>query len=487
MDPSILLAVVAGYFGLLFIISLITGRNSDNRTFFSANRNSPWPLVAFGMIGTTLSGVTFISIPGAIGAGGLNQGFSYMQVTMGYMLGYATIALVLLPLYYRLKLTSIYAYLRQRFGFASHKTGSAFFLLSRIIGASFRLYLVGLVLDRFVLGPLGVSFETTVGITIILIWLYTFRGGIKTVVWTDTLQTATMLIAVILTVFALGSEMNLGLGGMIDTIKASDYSQWFFFEGGWSDPNNFFKQFLGGAFLTIVMTGLDQDMMQKNLTCRSLPDAKKNMFVFSGVLFVVKLMFVALGALLYIYAAHISMQIPMRSDALYPTLALEHLSPVIGVVFIIGLIAAAYSSADSALTALTTSFCVDILELDKKNLSSKRSFLFRSLVHVAFAITLFRVIIIFNGVNNDAVINSLFRAAGYTYGPLLGLYAFGLFSKLQVRDLWVPVICLASPIVCYILNANSKALLNGYTFGFELLILNGLLTFLGLWAISKRG
>jgi Na+/proline symporter len=484
MDPRILLAVVAGYFGLLFVISLITGRKSDNRTFFSANRNSPWPLVAFGMIGTTLSGVTFISIPGTIGAGGLNQGFSYMQVTMGYMLGYATIALVLLPLYYRLKLTSIYAYLRQRFGFASHKTGSAYFLLSRIIGASFRLYLVGLVLDRFVLGPLGVSFEMTVAVTILLIWLYTFRGGIKTVVWTDTLQTAAMLIAVVLTVFALGSEMNLGLGGMVSAIQESDYSQWFFFEGGWSDPNNFFKQFLGGAFITIVMTGLDQDMMQKNLTCRSLPDAKKNMFVFSGVLFFVKLMFVALGALLYIYAAHISMELPAKSDALYPTIALEHLSPAIGIIFIIGLIAAAYSSADSALTALTTSFCVDILEIDKK--ADGGSFRTRSLVHAAFAVVLFFVIIIFNQVSDDAVINSLFRIAGYTYGPLLGLYAFGLFTKRKVRDKLVPAVAIASPIICYVLNANSELLLGGYKFGFELLILNGLLTFLGLWGISRR-
>ena len=485
MDPRILLAIVAGYFGLLFVISWITGRNSDNRTFFSANRNSPWPLVAFGMIGTTLSGVTFISIPGTIGAGGLNQGFSYMQVTMGYMLGYATIALVLLPLYYRLQLTSIYAYLRQRFGFASHKTGSAYFLLSRIIGAAFRLYLVGLVLDRFVLGPLGVSFEATVAITIVLIWLYTFRGGIKTVVWTDTLQTAAMLIAVVLTVFALGSEMNLGLGGMVSAISESDYSQWFFFEGGWSDPNNFFKQFLGGAFITIVMTGLDQDMMQKNLTCRSLPDAKKNMFVFSGVLFFVKLMFVALGALLYIYAAHISMELPAKSDALYPTIALEHLSPAIGIIFIIGLIAAAYSSADSALTALTTSFCVDILEMDKQEGGGK--FQTRSLVHAGFAVVLFFVIIIFNQVNDDAVINSLFKIAGYTYGPLLGMYAFGLFTKLKVRDKLVPVVAIASPIVCYVLNANSELLLGGYKFGFELLIVNGLLTFLGLWGIAKRG
>ena len=484
MNPRILLGVVAAYFLLLFLISWITGRRHDNRTFFSANRNSPWPLVAFGMIGTTLSGVTFISIPGTIGAGGLNQGFSYMQVTMGYMLGYATIALVLLPLYYRLNLTSIYAYLAKRFGFSSHKTGSGYFILSRIIGASFRLYLVGMVLDRFVLGPLGVPFAVTVAVTILLIWLYTFRGGIKTVVWTDTLQTATMLIAVILTVIALGREMDLGALGLVETIRQSDYSQWFFFEGGWGDPNNFFKQFLGGAFLTIVMTGLDQDMMQKNLTCRSLPDAQKNMFVFSGVLFFVKLLFVALGALLYIYAAHISMDIPGRTDAVYPTIALEHLSPAIGLIFIIGLIAAAYSSADSALTALTTSFCVDILDMEKKDLGEKEAFMTRNLVHAGFAVVLFIVIIVFHQVSNDAVINSLFRAAGYTYGPLLGLYAFGLFTKWKVKDRLVPIVCIASPIACYVLSANSKALLFGYSFGFELLILNGLLTFIGLWVLK---
>lgn len=484
MDPRMLLAVVAGYFALLFAISWRTGRSSDNKTFFSANRDSPWPLVAFGMIGTTLSGVTFISIPGVIGAGGLNQGFSYMQVCMGYLLGYATISLVLLPLYYRLKLTSIYAYLRQRFGFASHKTGSAYFLLSRIIGASFRLYLVGLVLDLFVLGPLGVPFAATVAVTIVLIWLYTFRGGIKTVVWTDTIQTAAMLIAVLLTVFALGEKMDLSLGEMVGTISNSDYSQWFFFEGGWSDPNNFFKQFLGGAFLTIVMTGLDQDMMQKNLTCRSLKDAQTNMFAFSGVLFFVKLLFVSLGALLIIYAAQADITIPAKTDQLYPTIALEHLSPFVGTVFIVGLIAAAYSSADSALTALTTSFCVDILALDKKDLSEKQSFNTRTLVHTGFAVVLFIVILLFHWKNDDAVINSLFRIAGYTYGPLLGLYAFGLFTKRSVRDKLVPIVCVLSPVICYILSSNSEAWMGGYKFGFELLILNGALTFLGLVLIG---
>ncbi|MFK7973172.1 MAG: sodium:solute symporter, partial [Bacteroidia bacterium] len=388
MDPRALLAIAGAYLFLLFIISWRTGRNSDNRTFFSANRSSPWPLVAFGMIGTTLSGVTFISIPGVIGAGGLNQGFSYMQVCLGYLLGYAVVSLVLLPLYYKLNLTSIYAYLKQRFGFASHKTGASFFLLSRIIGAAFRLYLVGMVLDAFVLGPLGIPFWVTVAATIVLIWLYTFRGGIKTVVWTDTVQTAAMLLAVILTVFALANAMDWGPGDMVQAIRKSDYSQWFFFEGGWGDPNNFFKQFLGGAFLTIVMTGLDQDMMQKNLTCKTLPDAQKNMFVFSGVLFFVKLMFVGLGALLFIYATETNIAIasegcalclqesldPLmscgfnceRTDQLFPSIALGSLHPLVGAVFLIGLIAAAYSSADSALTALTTSFCVDILDMEEK-------------------------------------------------------------------------------------------------------------------------
>ncbi len=490
MSSSTILLVLVAYFGLLYLISWWTSRNSTSSDFFTANRSSPWYVVAFGMVGASLSGVTFISIPGAVGGEGLNQDFSYMQAVFGYMVGYVVIAQILLPLYYRMNLTSIYTYLKERFGRSSYKTGSAFFLLSRIVGASFRLYLVALVLDAFVLSQMGVPFWVTVLATVTLIWLYTFRGGIKTVVWTDTLQTASMLIAVGLAVTAMASEMNLSFGGVVDAISQSEYSQMFFFEGGWGDPNNFFKQFLSGAFITIVMTGLDQDMMQKNLTCRNLRDAQKNMYSFTAVLVVVNLLFLSLGVLMYLYAQKNGISIPTKlvngemvaaRDQLFPMLALKHLSPMIGVVFVIGLVAAAYSSADSALTALTTSFSVDILEMDPHDDSRSTQ---RKWIHVGMALVLFVVILGFRQMNDDSVINQLFKAAGYTYGPLLGLYAFGLFTKRSVLDKWVPIIAILSPIICYLLNANSEAWLGGYKFGFELLILNGLLTFIGLALIS---
>lgn len=481
MSSTTILSVLGGYFALLFVISRWTSRGSTSASFYTADRSSPWYVVAFGMIGASLSGVTFISVPGAVGGEGLNQDFSYMQAVFGYILGYVAIAFVLLPLYYRLNLTSIYTYLDQRFGKSSYKTGSVFFLISRIIGASFRLYLVALVLDAFVLGAMGVPFYATVFVTVALIWLYTFRGGIKTVVWTDTLQTASMLIAVGLAVAAMATEMELSAGELISTISNSEYSQMFFFDGGWSDPNNFFKQFLGGAFITIVMTGLDQDMMQKNLTITSLRDSQKNMLTLSGVLVIVNLLFLSLGAMMYLYAAKEGIDIPGKRDQLFPTLALEHLSPAIGIAFVIGLVAAAYSSADSALTALTTSFSVDILELDPQDESSVAR---RQWVHAGMAIVLMVVIMIFWQMNDDSVINQLFRAAGYTYGPLLGLYAFGLFTGRAVRDRFVPLVAVASPVICYVMNLNSEQWFAGYKFGFELLIINGILTFTGLWLLS---
>ena len=484
MSSTTILSVLGGYFALLFVISRWTSRGSTSASFYTADRSSPWYVVAFGMIGASLSGVTFISVPGAVGGEGLNQDFSYMQAVFGYILGYVAIAFVLLPLYYRLNLTSIYTYLDQRFGKSSYKTGSVFFLISRIIGASFRLYLVALVLDAFVLGVMGVPFYATVFVTVALIWLYTFRGGIKTVVWTDTLQTASMLIAVGLAVAAMASEMELSAGDFISTISNSEYSQMFFFDGGWSDPNNFFKQFLGGAFITIVMTGLDQDMMQKNLTITSLRDSQKNMLTLSGVLVIVNLLFLSLGAMMYLYAAKEGIDIPGKRDQLFPTLALEHLSPAIGIAFIIGLVAAAYSSADSALTALTTSFSVDILEFDPQDESSVAR---RQWVHAGMAGVLMVVILIFWRMNDDSVINQLFRAAGYTYGPLLGLYAFGLFTRRAVRDRLVPLVAVASPVICYVMNLNAEQWFAGYKFGFELLIINGLLTFTGLWLLSFQG
>jgi len=495
LSAGLILAIVVAYFLLLLGISFFTGKAASNQDFFTAGRQSPWYLVAFGMIGASLSGVTFISIPGWVN----DSQFSYMQMVLGYLIGYAVIATVLMPMYYRLKLTSIYSYLDQRFGPASYKTGASFFILSRVIGASFRLYLVAIVLQRFVMDAYGIPFWITVLLTILLIWVYTFRGGIKTIVWTDTLQTFCMLTAVILTVVVIANKLNYSLPEIYERVRGSSYSQVFFFEEGWSDSKNFFKQLLGGASIAIVMTGLDQDMMQKNLSCKNIGDAQKNMFWFSIVLVFANLLFLTLGALLYIYTNQVGIEIPtkivngvakMDTDLLYPTIALRHLGPTVGVVFILGLIAAAYSSADSALTALTTSFCVDILGFDTdeaaeesiKNEQRSKRFM----VHVGFSVLLFFVILIFYFVNNQAVIKQIFTVAMYTYGPLLGLYSFGFFIDRDVTDRLTPAICIASPILTFFINYYSEQLFFGYKFGFELLIINGLITFFGVFIFSER-
>lgn len=482
LSPIVLLAVIVGYFLMLMFISSRTSKGADNQSFFNANKQSPWYLVAIGMIGASLSGVTFISVPGWVAS----SQFSYMQMVFGYLLGYLIIATVLMPMYYKMNLTSIYTYLEDRFGIASYKSGAAFFLLSRTVQASFRLYLVAVVLQAFVMDGFGIPFPITVTMTILLIWVYTYRGGIKTIVLTDVLQTLFMLSAAVLTILAITNSLDLSLGNMIIEVKNSDYSKMFFFEGGWSDSQNFFKRFLAGASIAVVMTGLDQDMMQKNLTCRNIGDAQKNMFWFSIVLVIANILFLALGVLLYMYANQNGIPIPEKTDLLYPTLALNHMSPAIGVVFILGLIAAAYSSADSALTALTTSFCIDFLGFQKGDRDEAAQKKTRMMVHVAFSILLLIVIIIFYGINNDAVIKQIFTVASYTYGPLLGLYAFGFFTRLKIRDGVVPFVCIAAPILTYVINANSEKWLSGYKFGFELLILNGLLTFLFLLFISTR-
>jgi SSS family transporter len=478
MTPFLVTLIIGLYFLMLIVISYFTSKNATNDDFFTANRQSPWYLVAFGMIGASLSGVTFISVPGEVGA----SAFSYFQVVLGYLVGYAVIAKVLLPLYYRLNLISIYTFLEQRFGFWSYKTGAFFFLLSRIIGSAFRLFLVAGVLQLAVFDAFGVPFWVSVMVTLLLIWLYTFRGGIKTIVWTDTLQTLFMLLAVIISIYYIGDALELSTAGLIETVRNSGYSDIFVWD--WQSGKNFFKQFFAGAFISIVMTGLDQDMMQKNLTCRSLEDAQKNMFWFSIVLVFVNLLFLSLGALLFVYAQKMGIAIPEKTDDLFPMLALQHFSIFGGVLFLLGIIAAAYSSADSALTAMTTSFCVDFLGYKKKNDSTfKRT---RKMVHIGFSVLLFFVILIFRAINDQSVINSVFTAAGYTYGPLLGLFAFGMFTKKAVKDKFVPIVCLASPILSYIISSNSEALLWGYKFGFEILILNGLITFLGLFLISKE-
>ncbi|PCI96837.1 MAG: sodium:solute symporter [Flavobacteriales bacterium] len=483
MDPVTVILFIVGYFALLMLISHFTSKGATNDAFFIGANKSKWYLVAFGMIGASLSGVTFISVPGWVGS----SQFSYMQMVMGYFVGYTVIALVLMPLYYRLKLTSIYTYLEERFGYYSYKTGAGFFLLSRTIGAAFRLFLVAQVLQYLVFDKIyltdemTVPFWVTVMITILLIWLYTFKGGIKTIVWTDSLQTLFMLIAVGVSIYFIASEMNLGFSELISEVKNSDYSQVFFFDD-WKDKKHFIKQFFSGMFLAIVMTGLDQDMMQKNLSCANIKDGQKNMFSFSFVLIIVNFVFLVLGALLYIYANKNGIAIPEKTDNLFPEIAAQHLNSAAGIFFILGLVAAAYSSADSALTALTTSVCVDFLDINNKKESLKIKL--RKKVHIIVSIVLFGVILLFNIINDESVISSLFKAAGYTYGPLLGLYAFGLFLKRKVRDYLVPLICLLSPVICYLLNIYSTTLFNGYQFGFEILILNGALTFLGLFLSS---
>lgn len=486
MSPAVVLAVIAAYFTVLYIISLKTRGKADNQTFFTANRQSPWYVVAFGMIGASLSGVTFISIPGVVGAGGANQAFSYMQMVFGYVVGYAFISTVLLPIYYRFNVTTIYEFLNARLGITSYKTGSAYFLISRSIGAAFRLYLVALVLDVFIFAQLGVPFWVTVGATIMLIWIYTFQGGIKTIVWTDTLQTTFMILAVVLTLVTLSRDMSGESLGFISLIADSGYSQMFFFDGGWGDPNNFFKQFISGALITIVMTGLDQDMMQKNLTCRNLREAQLNMTTFSLILVVVNLIFLSLGAMLYLYSAEMAIMLPEQTDRLYPMIALEHLSPFVAVIFVIGLIAAAYSTADSALTSLTTSFSVDFLGLHTKSQEEggdeKKT---RALVHLGFSLILFVIIVVFHWMNSDAVINGLFKAAGYTYGPILGLFVFALWFKEQkMNRVGVIITCVLAPLLTYILDIND--MFCGFKLGFLNLLVNGILALAGLILSVKK-
>jgi len=487
LTPPVILAIMLGYFLVLIAVSYFTSRNkSTNLNFFLAGRQAPWPLVAFGMIGSTISGITFISVPGAVGGMGANEAFSYFQVVLGYLLGYVVIAFVLLPLYYRLHLTSIYGYLEQRFGFFSYKTGAAYFLLSRSIGSALRLFLVAVVVYNFVLKPMEVPFALSVFLILALIWTYTFKGGIKTIIVTDALQTAFLLGAVILTVIFISQSLDLGLGGMMDMVSNSKYSKTFYFEGGWSDPNNFFKQFFSGALITITMTGLDQDMMQKNLSCRNLGDAQKNMLSFSTVLIVVNLLFLTLGALLYIYASSFGVEVPAKTDQFYPMIALEHLSPIVGILFILGLTAAAYSSADSAMAALTTCFCVDFLNFEKKTGLVPEEDLRRTriIVHLGVTVVMFVMILIFETMNDQAVITKLFQIAGYTYGPLLGLFVFGMTTRLKVRDHLVMVVCILAPIFTFGLDTYSTQILAGFKFGFLTIALNGLLTYLGLLAIS---
>jgi Na+/proline symporter len=509
MTPQLILLLTLGYFAILLLIARLTGKQADNADFFIGGKKSPWPLVAFGMIGTSLSGVTFISVPGAVGnlsEGNPNLQMSYMQVVFGYLVGYLIIATILMPLYYRLQLTSIYTYLRDRFGQSSYQTGSWFFILSRTIGASFRIFLVTGIFQKFVLEDMGVPYIVTISVTLVLIWIYTYQGGIRTIVYTDSLQTFFMLLAVVLTLIYIGQDLEVSLGQMPALIKSSDFGQMFFWD---KDLASYFpKQFLSGAAIATVMTGLDQDMMQKNNSCPDISSAQKNMLMFSVILVFVNLLFVGLGGLLYLQAADLGVAVPGISgnegttDHLFPLMAIEYFPPFFSAVFVVGLIAAAFSSADSAITALTTSFCVDILALEEDDPDTKSKRIF---VHVGFSLLILLICFAFNVFAGGDVLKNLFRAAGFTYGPLLGLYAFGLSNRRPVRDHLVPLICILSVCICLGLagqsiigplfglsesaiaswNAVIRQLLGNYQIGFEILIINGLITYLGLWAISK--
>ena len=507
MSATYILLLIAAYFGVLLLISYLTGKDDSNDSFFKANKKSPWYVVSFGMIGATLSGVTFISVPGAVGA----TSFGYMQAVFGFFVGTMFIVFVLLPLYYRLNITSIYQYLEQRFGKVSYKTGAFFFLLSRVTGASFRLFLVSLTLQYVVFAELGVPFWLTVVISILLIWVYTFRSGIKTIVWTDTLQTFFMLFAVGMSIYLINERIGWTFTEFLQSEEIKKYSRIFYFDKPLSTLN-FWKYFIGGVFMAITMTGMDQDMMQKNLTVKNVKKAQLNMFSMISVLVVVNLFFLALGALLFIYADKFGIEIPVvdgrtRTDLLFPEIALNTgLGKLVAVSFILGLIAAAYSSADSALTSLTTSFSVDFLGIEKIPVAQQKSL--RKKVHVGVSFVLVLVVILFNQLDGT-VVSNLFTFASFTYGPLLGLFMFGILTNKQIKDKYSWLIAFAAMLVSYLItlspimyaylqelpiqegltqweSAKAFAKVNYYQFFWEILPINGLITFIGLWMISSK-
>lgn len=480
MSPLLILIVFLVYTALLFTVTWVTARKANNQSFYIGNKISPWYVVAYGMIGASLSGVTFMSVPGWV----KDTQFSYMVVVLGYLAGYFIIALVLLPLYYKLKLTSIYGYLDQRLGFWSYKTGAGFFILSRILGASLRMFLVINVLQIFVFDAWHVPFWINVMIFIFLIILYTLKGGVRTIVWTDTLQTTFMLLALVLSVVYISRELGTHVSKLLSDVVNSENSKMFITD--WHHKRFFLKQFFSGMFITIVMTGLDQEMMQKNLSCPNIRDAQKNMFTFSGIIVLVNFLFLFLGALLLIFSSTRGITVKSTDD-LFPAIAFYYLGPVAGLVFLIGLISAAFPSADGALTSLTTCFTIDFLGLEKRaDLSERARTRIRYIVHISIAVVFFICILIFKALNDRAIIDKLFTIAGYTYGPLLGLYTFGLFTKRQVNDRLTPVISVMSPAACYFLSMYSEQLFNGYKFGFEILLVNGFITFTGLLIFSHK-
>ena len=477
--PVIVIITIAAYFLLLMLVSYFASRGSDNSTFFTGNRKAPWPIVAFATMGAAISGVTFISVPGMVAA----KGYAYLQMVLGFIVGYFAIAFVLLPLFYKRNLISIYGYLEERFGQSTYRAGAWFFFISKMLGAAVRLFLVCLTLQLLVFEPFGLPFILNVAITVALVWLYTFRGGVKSLIWTDSLKTFCLVVSVVLCICYIASDLNLSFTGMISTIADSDMSRIFFFD----DVNGkqyFFKQFFAGAFTMIAMTGLDQDMMQRNLSCKNFKDSQKNMITSVISQFFVILLFLMLGVLLYIFANSQGIQVD-KSDELFPVIATGNYFPaIVGILFIIGLISSAYSAAGSALTALTTSFTVDIL--GTKGKTEEEIVKIRKRVHVGMAVIMGITIFIFNLLNNTSVIDAVYILASYTYGPILGLFAFGIFMKQQVRDKYIPLVAIVSPFLCFILQKNSEAWFNGYQFSYELLIFNALFTFIGLCILIKK-
>lgn len=473
-----ILIILLVYFGLLSLISYIVSRkNNDNDAFFLGNRKSPWYIVAFGMVGASISGVSFVSVPGM--TRGLDM--TYMQMVLGFFVGYIIIAYVLLPLYYKLNLTTIYGYLEKRFGIRSYKTGASFFILSKTIGAAARLYLVVLILYKLVFEPWGVPFFVVALLNILLIWGYTYRSGIKTIVWTDTLQTFCLISALILITWQVVSKLDFNFAETLQVVTGSEHSRIFVFDD-WVSKQNFFKQFLSGVLIAIVMNGLDQDMMQKNLTCKTLKDAQKNMVSFGFFSVPINYLFLALGVLLLTFASQMNIVLPEKSDEILPVLATQYLGFPVLIFFSIGIIAAAFSSADSALASITTSVCVDLLDIEKKNVED--SVRTRRKIHILISLVFFGVIVLINYLNQDSILNTIYKVASYTYGPLLGLFFFGLFTKVKPRDKFVPIVCISAPVLSFVSEVCLKQIF-GYSVGNEILLFNGLITGLGLFLVSK--
>jgi Na+/proline symporter len=487
MSPIVLFSFVIVYFLILLVVAKITGKNSTNDSFFIGNRNSNWMLVAFGMVGTSLSGVTFVSVPGQVGTlvGGTNyvNAFSYLQITLGYVIGYLIIAYVLLPLYYKLNLTSIYNYLSTRLGVASYKTGASFFILSRTLGATARLYLVVRILQDAILQSFDVPFWATTIIILLMILLYTYEGGVKTIVWTDTLQTSCMLLGLVICVFYILNQLHVGFFESLSTMADKGYTKIFFTEP--SSKLFFVKQILAGAFVTITMTGMDQEMMQKNISVKTLKDSQKNVITLGFTMLVVITLFLFLGGLLYLYAS--ANGLAVTGDKLFPSIALEHMPPAMSIIFIIALISALFPSADGAITALTATFCIDILGMQRRqDWDEAKKKTIRQRIHIGFALVFLLFVMVYKWIDNPSMIGVILKVAAYTYGPLLGLFTFGILLKRNVLDKWVPLVCIISPLLCLAIDLNQKALFGSFEIGLELLIINGLITFIGLLLISKK-